>query len=292
MASADVHETFWDGVQGAIESSPRDAFELLKSYMELVLARHDFADGSRYIDAALDLLRTVFGLDDANVQAMYEEHILCCNAVAMQSLSQGQSEDALRLLTTADQHTASDGPLYANVATRKRLRAITLNNFACYAKKHGQLHAAIQYLEKTLALESASSGAKAENPAGTHLNICAILSAMGRHLRAADHARCAVELLSHERGGRLEDKTTPDSLLAIAYFNYGAELEHQKKYDLAATTYAKGYDVARAELDSNHALVHALLQARTDAQDKVAARKGYSSPRGASAALVVSPRRK
>lgn len=42
----------------------------------------------------------------------------------------------------------------------------------------GKLHTAIQYLEKALKIESANP--QCHNPAGTHLNICAILSELDR----------------------------------------------------------------------------------------------------------------
>ena len=34
-----------------------------------------------------------------------------------------------------------------------------------------------------------------DNPAGTHLNLCATLSQLGRHQPALEHAQCALELL-------------------------------------------------------------------------------------------------
>ncbi|OQR90019.1 hypothetical protein ACHHYP_05872 [Achlya hypogyna] len=283
MATDAVHETFWEGFRGAMETTPSDAWELLKNYMEVVLARHQFAAGAVHVDAALEALRETFGPADPNVQAMYEEHVLCCNSVAMQSLGGGSRRAFDRkALDVSDSHTVPDGPTAAcfkDDAARKRLRGITLNNFACYFKKHGKLHTAIHYLEKTLKIEATISGV--ENPAGTHLNICAILSEMGRHVPAADHARCAIELLKHERRECTSnnDAKNGDSLLAIAYYNYGVELEHLRKFELAAAAYGKGHAVAAKELNPNHPMIHAIYQAMLDAQQRVASRKGYSTPR-------------
>ena len=39
------------------------------------------------------------------------------------------------------------------------------------------------------------SGVENTNPAGTHLNVCAILSKLGRHREAMGHVVCALDLL-------------------------------------------------------------------------------------------------
>ena len=47
-----------------------------------------------------------------------------------------------------------------------------------------------------MAIEEKTRGC--DNPAGTHLNICAILSQLNRHVPALRHAKCAIELLKFE----------------------------------------------------------------------------------------------
>ena len=46
----------------------------------------------------------------------------------------------------------------------------------------GRLHTALRYLDKALHIEAMFDAC--DNPAGTHLNVCAILSQMGRYVRA------------------------------------------------------------------------------------------------------------
>ncbi|OQR88648.1 hypothetical protein THRCLA_10184 [Thraustotheca clavata] len=264
MPLKSIHETFWEGFQGALETTPSDAPNLLKDYIEVLLTSHQYVQGIPQIEAALTALS-----NESNAK-----HVLCCNSVAMQCLSQGMSQDALTLLTTADQLTISSSiAQFSDDTTRKRLRSITLNNFACYFKKHGKLHTAIQYLDRTLKLESSTKAT--DNPAGTHLNICAILSEMGRHVRAADHAKCAIQLLQYDNTVNPTIKST-DSLLAIAYYNYGVELEHLKKYDKASVAFSKGHAVASKELDANHPMLNALAKALADAQRHVERAKGYA----------------
>lgn len=53
-------------------------------------------------------------------------------------------------------------------------RAVTFNNLACYYRRQGKLHAALSHLQKALKIEARLSNV--ENPADTHLNMCAVLS--------------------------------------------------------------------------------------------------------------------
>jgi tetratricopeptide (TPR) repeat protein len=58
-----------------------------------------------------------------------------------------------------------------------RLVGITLNNLGCYYKRSQLSKVALKYLKKALHIE-ASTVKDQTNLAGTHLNICAILSYM------------------------------------------------------------------------------------------------------------------
>mmetsp|Transcript_88821 Transcript_88821/g.236464 ORF Transcript_88821/g.236464 Transcript_88821/m.236464 type:complete len:109 (-) Transcript_88821:23-349(-) len=65
--------------------------------------------------------------------------------------------------------------------------AITYNNMSCLFKRKGLLKTSLGYAEKALKLETQSS--KVDNPACTHLNLCAILSCLGRHQHALEHCQ-------------------------------------------------------------------------------------------------------
>jgi len=71
-----------------------------------------------------------------------------------------------------------------------RMKAITYNNFACLFRKTNKLRNALQYLEAALGLEyttlnnsdgEVSVNLMISNPCEIHLNICAILSQLGKH---------------------------------------------------------------------------------------------------------------
>ena len=67
---------------------------------------------------------------------------------------------------------------------------------SCIYKRRGLLKTALGFAEKALKLETSSS--KADNPATTHLNLCAILSRLDRHRHALEHCQCALALLKDE----------------------------------------------------------------------------------------------
>jgi tetratricopeptide (TPR) repeat protein len=71
-----------------------------------------------------------------------------------------------------------------------KYRAVTYNNFACIFRRTKKLRSALSYLEKALEIEynylhysddSVDDCLQVLNPTDIHLNICAILSQMGKH---------------------------------------------------------------------------------------------------------------
>ena len=88
-----------------------------------------------------------------------------------------------------------------------RYRAVTYNNFACIFRRTKKLRSALTYLEKALEIEynylHFSSNAvedclQVSNPCDIHLNICAILSQMGKHELALQHSMKALILIQDE----------------------------------------------------------------------------------------------
>lgn len=94
-----------------------------------------------------------------------------------------------------------------------------------------------------------------EHPADTHLNTCAVLSQIGRHQGALEHAQSALILLQEEIFGGVatilgtaEAKEHPSradriAVLAIAYHNMGVEQEFLKKFEHSLQSYRKGVEV-------------------------------------------------
>jgi tetratricopeptide (TPR) repeat protein len=105
----------------------------------------------------------------------------------------------------------------------ERLRAITYNNYACLFRKTNKLRNALSYLEQALDLEytclntadysPVEESLKISNPCEIHLNICAILSQMGKHELALHHAMKALLLIQDELLARTGDEASVDRQL-------------------------------------------------------------------------------
>ena len=123
------------------------------------------------------------------------------------------------------------------------MRAITYNNFACLFRKTNKLRNALQYLEAALMLEystlNQSDNAVAENltisnPCEIHLNICAILSQLGKHEQALHHAMKALILIQDEliQITESDDQSgeSRQTVMIIALHNIAVEYEYLKQY--------------------------------------------------------------
>eukprot|EP01035_Chromulina_nebulosa_P016977 gene16977-22473_t len=210
----------------------------------------------KYIEAldsfekGLVLRQHIYGADSNEVWKSCKKVGELCNLLAMTYLQQEDYELVLELLKKAEILTERD----------PAGRAATFNNFACYYRKKGKLHAALQYLQKSLKIESKLP--KVQNPADTHINACAVLSQLGRHQTALEHAQTALillqeELLTPSISSSESSNNTPlqadrIAVLAIAYHNIGVEQEFLKKYEQSVISYQKGVEVAERYLALNH----------------------------------------
>lgn len=105
---------------------------------------------------------------------------------------------------------------------------------------------------------------------------CAVLSEMGRHKQALEHAQSALILLQAEIFGRTE---LPDLgrvvVLAIAYHNIGVEYEFLKSFEKSLESYRKGVLVAEKHLGEGHTMTASMRQSFLEASKSCAAqRKG------------------
>ena len=129
--------------------------------------------------------------------ARVSQLVLAYNSASMQKLAQEDSEQAHLLLVNAQTMLNSSTAFLAPVL-RRQLLSVTYNNCACLFKRQNDLSTALGYAERALLLERQDPSAP--NPASTHLNLCAILSEMGRHTSAHEQAlyalRCVVLWIS------------------------------------------------------------------------------------------------
>lgn len=235
---------------------PPDSSDSLRPFVEAEREFVQLQEAGDH-DAAVRCLETVLRQEQAKVQQMqdtvlsslFERLAVGYNTLGMKYLKDGNTEISCKFFEKAEALT-DPANLHLNPESRLVLRAVTYNNMGCFYKSMSKLHTALQYLRKAQALEARSKG-KCQNPAGTHLNLCALLSQMGKHQEAFEHASMALRMLEAnppEGGGNSE------SLVCVAYFNMGAEYEHLRKKDEAVWAYERAYASCLAELGEDHAL--------------------------------------
>merc|ERR1719221_1064193 len=187
-------------------------------------------------------------------QQDFSQLVLNCNKEGMDFLRKGQYKQAFEQLKYAEAvliaKQGEDEPT--------NLLAVTSNNLGCYYKKVGKLHAALSYLRKALKIE-VSLQTDDVTVAGTHLNICAILSKLDKHDKAVQHALCALELINNRVASASHAISQDEySVLAIAYHNVAVERDYLHQWDQAAMAYQQGHQIAKKCLGEQHPLTQTL----------------------------------
>jgi len=139
------------------------------------------------------------------------EAAIICNILSMSFLQKGKSLSVqLTAVSTLENFQVSLELLHKAVSLTEegdRYRAVTYNNFACVFRRTKKLRSALSYLEKALEIEynylhfseqAVDDCLQISNPCDIHLNICAILSQMGKHELALQHAMKALILIQDE----------------------------------------------------------------------------------------------
>jgi hypothetical protein len=162
------------------------------------------------------------------------KQIKMLNARGMQSLAEGDALSCQKLLKRAS-GLLNAVPHQARDSQFASLRALTLNNSSCWHWKMGSAHRALKCLHRALELVPHSYSSL------THLNICAILSHMGRHDMALSHARQALRCAKGEGEDNAGDMT-----MAVAYYNLAAELEHMGQSSVSAAWYSRALECAQS----------------------------------------------
>merc|ERR1719169_91967 len=138
---------------------------------------------------------TVQQMQDTALSSLFERLTVGYNTLGMKHLKEGNTETSCKYFEKAEALT-DPANLHMNPESRLVLRAVTYNNMGCFYKSMSKLHTALQYLKKAQQIEE-KSRARSQNPAGTQLNLCALLSQMGKHPEALGHAQRALQLLQN-----------------------------------------------------------------------------------------------
>ena len=211
-----------------------------------------FLEALECLERGLVLRQRLFGPQSDMVWSACKAAGELCNLLAMTYLQKEDYGMVSELLKKAEILTEKDLPG----------RAVTYNNFACYCRQQGRLHASLTYLQKALAIEKRLK--KVDNPADTHLNLCAVLSQLGRHEEALEHSQAALQLLQDELfggpGGAAAAAQKPDriAVLSIAYHNLGVEHEFLLQFTASLKAYTKGVEIATVYLGPDHGITSTL----------------------------------
>lgn len=251
-----------EGMESMAPMDPFDADDTLRPFVE---AEREFVQlqESGDHDAAVRCLESCLRQEQAIVQQMegtvlsslFERLAVGYNTLGMKYLKDGSTEVSCKFFEKAEALT-DPANLHMTSESRLVLRAVTYNNMGCFYKSMSKLHTALQYLRKAQAIEE-RSGARCQNPAGTHLNLCALLSQMGKHQEALQHSQKALQLLevaAAEAPAAEGSASSSESLICVAYFNMGAEFEHLRKTTEACWAYQRAHDACEKELGGEHAL--------------------------------------
>jgi tetratricopeptide (TPR) repeat protein len=230
------------------------------------------------------------GETSPQVQHAATDLVFALNAEAMQQLSSG---DVGRAKLTMDKAVKLTEPCQPFVGSaRAHLTALNLNNMACVLCACDHTRLAVKLLRRALAIEAQddaeiTSDELCNHRASTYLNMCASLSATGRHQHAAQHAAMAIQLLNKYAttnagstssiagavscSGSTEtcaadnqhSVSTCDvrwsSLMATGYYNLATELEHMRMLDNSVKAFVQAEQLAAAALPTEHTL-HARIQ--------------------------------
>lgn len=267
-----------------MEFSEGDTDPIDAALQPFVIAEREFArlqaqgDHESAVRCLEDVLRseqaTVQGMQETTLSTLFERLAVGYNTLGMKHLKDGNTEVSCKYFEKAEALT-DPANLHMNPESRLVLRAVTYNNMGCFYKSMSKLHTALQYLRKAQKIEERSMG-KCQNPAGTHLNLCALLSQMGKHQEALQHAQLALSLLEgvDARTGQKVPPSTggesnSESMVCVAYFNMGAEYEHMKKASEALLSYEQAYQSCLRELGEEHPLSQQISTCLSQLKSKV-----------------------
>ena len=167
----------------------------------------------------LDINRNMYGLHSQEYEKTSVRLCELCNLIAMILLNKEKFDVSLLFLKKAESYSLK----------LPKQTAVTYNNYACHYRKTGKHRTALMYLQGALELEWKSD--KCDTLADTYLNLCAVLSQLGRHSEALENVLYSVTLLQEELLGEESPNMERVPVLAIAYHNMAVELEYLKRLE-------------------------------------------------------------
>lgn len=197
-----------------------------------------------------------------------EEKVLRYNRKAVYFLNQGDQNTSLAYLSKAQKQLKG-----VSINACAKLMGITLNNFGCYYKTTGQPQQALMYLNQAIEVEKANL-TDINNLAATHLNVCAIESQIGNHIKALDNCLKAIHLLKAIYKSTLNLTTT----YVTAHYNAGMEYRFLQKPIESQTIFEIGFNISKEHLGYRHFLTNKLEEILNSTSGQSRIGTGIKSP--------------
>lgn len=238
-----------------------DDIEHIETKWRQLQEQGKFLEALPLAEQVLSCRRGKYDSDSKEVQTVSRAICELCNLVAMSYLNVDDYQQSMNYLKKAEEHGQDDD---ANMA-------LTYNNYACFYRRRNELTLAMEFLEKTLRIETSMTD-NSSHQADTHLNMCAVLSQLGQHSTAIQHAQLALSLLeetfadiiSNTGNNQSQGNSTVPvhvdriAALAIAYHNIGTEQEYMGSYHDCRQSYRRGAQIAKQYLGDGHSILKAL----------------------------------
>eukprot|EP00903_Cladosiphon_okamuranus_P017064 g15726.t1 len=255
--------------------------------------------GTGSLPQAIPLPQMICLLSSAARNAL-RDTIVACNSLAMSALGRGNTERCRDLLTRAFEIASARQMRGRSIGDKRHkhddatdsggggdfvLQVLTLNNTACLHRRLGESKRALRCLRRAAELGRRSGGN--EHLEVTHLNACAVLSELGRHEEALEHARSAVYYGQEleevgtragvpERGGEAHLTSSSGAgsrsrrarlaTLAISYYNLAVELEYTHRYEACLRWYNEAVKLARDPDVHNEELIKTFQRSYAEAR--------------------------
>lgn len=277
-SSAPAEDSWAQHYEHAQGGSSRQAVSANDKIVKELQDKGEFVEACKFMEVALLARRDAFGAESPEVHKAAEIFVITCNMLAVEHLGVDSMEISYNLLKKCETFLEPNGFL-RNEPLRLKLLAITMNNFGAFYSRRDKPHAALHYLKDALRIETMLG--EADSPACTHINLCAVLSKLGRHEEAVDHIQCAIELLLSEiTRGRNADAGSSGKeamgamanarcTLPVAYHNLGVEQEFLGRLDQATASYLQACRTAEDRLGEDHPVTVQLRLSYAKAEESI-----------------------
>ena len=243
-----------------------EGVKMLDKVATEMIDKRKFLFGTKYREKAVLFRGETFGWDHEDTQNQAYRMLMEKNELGIKLLAEGSSGKALELFESAEALSRKNSNVKLFTARRLKARAVSFNNLGCYFKKVRKFSSALQSLLKALSIEEKVP--ECGNPAGTHINICVILSEMSRHSQALEHIKSAIVLLEYAEASNTGDEKETN-LLTIAHFNHGVELEYLHRDAKALKQYKKAKKRATTILGQDHPLSKSIIQSHSHLSERL-----------------------